>query len=185
VCRADIGPFTEVALAQDHRAGASQLRHQRRIGGRVPALERQRAGRGHHAIGRFDVVLDQHRQAVQRTARLACGAFAIAQARASRAAGLVSNTARSSGLAVKLGDAVKVVLGQLRSADAPGLHVDEQFRGGSAAGDAGGRGPVAGRWRSGPTSRQGGRQSEEMASVHVAAWVWLEYQLAHTIDPSA
>ena len=59
---AEVGPLGEVGLAEDHAARGAQPRRRRRR--RVCAMwlgQRQRARAGVHAIGRVDVVLEQHR----------------------------------------------------------------------------------------------------------------------------
>ncbi len=66
--RADVRPFAEVGLAEDHRACRAQLRDHRRVAARHIVLERQAASGGRHRVGGLDIVLDQHRNAVQRSA---------------------------------------------------------------------------------------------------------------------
>ena len=69
VAGTNIRPLAEIRLAQDHRTCRAQpLRHER-ILRRLRADQRQRSGRGHHAIRRIDVVFDQHRDAMQRATR--------------------------------------------------------------------------------------------------------------------
>ena len=81
-----------------HRAGVPQPRDDGRVVPRPRVQQRQRAGRGLHAIRRVDVVFDQDGHAVQRASRASrwrapCrAASAIASA-----SGLTSSTLRSVG----------------------------------------------------------------------------------------
>ena len=81
VRRADIGPFAEVGLAEDHRALPAQARHQRRVAARDVVLEREAPGGRRDRIPGLNIVLDQHRHAVERPERLACLAPRIGSAR--------------------------------------------------------------------------------------------------------
>ncbi len=76
--RAEVGPFAEVRLAQDHRAGVAQSRHEKGIARRGEVRERERSGARAHAVARRDVVLEQDRDAVQRAAEHARLALAVA-----------------------------------------------------------------------------------------------------------
>ena len=67
--RADVGPLAHVGLAEQDRAGGPESRRHVRVLRRDRAFERQRAGGRGHPVGGVDVVLEQHRDAVQRTAR--------------------------------------------------------------------------------------------------------------------
>src|SRR5881628_3665633 len=58
-------------------AGVTPPRDAPLVARRGDAGERERAGRRHHAIGRRDVVLHQHRDAVQRSAHAVCLALGI------------------------------------------------------------------------------------------------------------
>ena len=73
---ADVGPLAEVGLAEHDQAGVTESAYQRCVllGRRVG--ERQRAGR-RGQTGGVDVVLDQHRPAVQRRAAPAGGGLAV------------------------------------------------------------------------------------------------------------
>ena len=69
--RADVGPFAEVGLAENHRASLAQAGDQRGvavgdIGGQCEAAR----GRGQGA-GDLDIVLDQDRHSGERTAQAA------------------------------------------------------------------------------------------------------------------
>ena len=75
--RAEVGPLAQVGLAEDDRAGRAQSRHHERVLRRHRSLERQRPGGGHHAIAGVDVVLDDDRDTVQRTARTARPSFVV------------------------------------------------------------------------------------------------------------
>ena len=68
--RAEVRPLAEVRLAEDDGAGLAQARDDEGVLPRLVRRQRQRAGRVHQA-GDVDVVLQQDRDAVQRTAHLA------------------------------------------------------------------------------------------------------------------
>ena len=76
VVGAEVRPFAQVRLAQDHRTGLAQPRHEEGILCRTVFRHRERAGRIDQA-GDVDVVLDQDRQAVQRATDLAGLAFGV------------------------------------------------------------------------------------------------------------
>ncbi len=75
--RPEVGPLAEIRLAEDDRAGVAQPRHQEGVGRRLVIGEGERAGGVDHAHG-VDVVLEQHRHAVERPAQLARRAFGVA-----------------------------------------------------------------------------------------------------------
>ena len=64
----EVRPLAHVRLAQEHRARGPEARGDERIGGGRSAPERERSGRGQHPIAGGDVVLEQNRHAVQRSA---------------------------------------------------------------------------------------------------------------------
>ena len=65
---AEVGPFRQVRLAEHDGPGRPQAGHDRRVARHPAADQRERArGRLHRVVGR-DVVLEQDRDAVQRTA---------------------------------------------------------------------------------------------------------------------
>jgi hypothetical protein len=72
----EVGQLREHRLGEDHGTGLAQLRGQRRLVGWHQALERHRPAGGRHVAG-VDVVLECHRDAVQRPAQLAGRAFGI------------------------------------------------------------------------------------------------------------
>ena len=80
VRRAEVRPLAEVRLAEDDRARRAQPLDDERVARRARPVERERAGGGGHAVRGVDVVLHEHRDAVQRTAHLA-RAFARRRAR--------------------------------------------------------------------------------------------------------
>ena len=65
---AEVGPLGQVRLAEDDRPGAPQRRDHRRVRGHLAPDEGQGTGRRLHAVGRRDVVLDDDRDPVKRTA---------------------------------------------------------------------------------------------------------------------
>ena len=67
--RADVGPLAHVGLREQDRAGRAEPFGEVGVPRRNGAFERQRAGRGGHPVGGVDVVLEQHRDAVERPAR--------------------------------------------------------------------------------------------------------------------
>ena len=72
-----IGKLGHVALAEDHRARRAQPAHETRVVARAQGRQREGTGRAGHAVAGADVVLQQHRQAVQRAAHAACRAFGV------------------------------------------------------------------------------------------------------------
>ena len=66
---ANVGPLAQVGLAQNDGAGLAQFLRHERIFRRTRTHQRQRSGRGLHAVGGVDVVFDQDGNAVQRAAR--------------------------------------------------------------------------------------------------------------------
>ena len=81
---AEIGPLAEVCLAEDHRASPPQARRDRRVLQRGAPRKCERACARTLAVRGVDVVLEQDRDAVQRSAR------ALAMALADRAASAMS-----------------------------------------------------------------------------------------------
>ena len=84
---ANVRPLAQIGFAQNHRARLAQLLRHKRIPRRTRPDQRQRPGGSLHLVGRVDVVLDQHRNPVQRPAR----AFAL------RSLSSASAIARASG----------------------------------------------------------------------------------------
>ena len=78
---ADIGPFTEIGLAQDHAAIGADIRDQWRIAASVVFRQRERACGGGPFAG-FDIVFDENNVAVEQTlaaklSRLLCRIFGV------------------------------------------------------------------------------------------------------------
>src|SRR5688572_7704842 len=73
----EVGPLAEVRLAEHDRAGGAESLDEEGVARRTVAGERLRAGRRVHAVGRVDVVLHQHGNAVQRTTQLAGLPFGV------------------------------------------------------------------------------------------------------------
>ena len=69
-----VGPLTEIGLAEDDRAGFAQATGDKGIPQGNGTLQSQRARGSRHAVGSIDVVLDKHRNAVER----ATGPFRLA-----------------------------------------------------------------------------------------------------------
>jgi hypothetical protein len=66
---ADVGPFGQIGLAQDHCALGAQQSHHRRIPPRHIGRQSQTARRGRHRVLGLDVILHQHGNAVQNPKR--------------------------------------------------------------------------------------------------------------------
>ena len=62
----EVRPLAQVRLSENDDAGGAETLHQEGIRESWLSFERQRTGGGLHAIGRIDVVLDEHRNPVQR-----------------------------------------------------------------------------------------------------------------------
>ena len=75
----EVRPFAEIGLAEQHRAGLAQAPGDMAVRLGPHAVERERAGRGHHGVAGRDIVLQQHRHAVHRAAHMAGGALAVAR----------------------------------------------------------------------------------------------------------
>ena len=128
----EVGELAEVGLAEDHGARRAQTRDHRRVLGRDRALERDGAGRGRQARD-VEVVLHQHRDAVQRPARSGLGALEVEQ----RGVGQRVRVDEPHGVqpgptAVERGDALEVGLGQLDAGELTGGHPGLQVGDGEA-----------------------------------------------------
>ena len=73
----DVGPFTQVRLAQNDRACCTQTLHDKRILERLGSNHRQRTRRGCHAVRCVDVIFNQHRNPMHRPAQLILFALLI------------------------------------------------------------------------------------------------------------
>ncbi len=162
IIAAEVGPFAEVGLAQHHRAGLAQASHQIGIAW-LEALQRQRAGRGGHGGG-VDVVLQQHRDAVQRATQAACTALAVTFGRFLQGIGVeFQHRAQAGSGAVQGGDALEVGGGEggavQLTADHPRLQIGHVgFGVGEGHVAAAGRGGVRGRCRrTAAHGKQGGQ----------------------------
>ncbi len=120
--RTEVGPFAQIGLAQDHRTGLAQAPHQERVLAGPEILQRQRAGGGGHGHG-VDVVLQQHRDAVQRPAHRIGTAFHVAQRRFLQRVRVqfYDGVELRPGL-VDGGDPIQVRLRQPPAVQFPGLH---------------------------------------------------------------
>ena len=65
---AEVRPLAEIRLAKNDALRQRAVLNQRRVGGNVAAVKRQRARRGLHVVVRRDVVFDQQRNSMQRSA---------------------------------------------------------------------------------------------------------------------
>ena len=74
---AEVGPFAEIRFAQDDGAGGAETGGDDGVLRSVPIGEGERTGGGGDGVARFDVVLEQDRDAVERAAQLAALAFLI------------------------------------------------------------------------------------------------------------
>ena len=83
--RAEVRPLGQVRLAEDHRAGLAEPPDHERVAGGPRVAERERPRRRLHAVGGVDVVLDQHRDPMERSANLARTPLGVHRARRSRA----------------------------------------------------------------------------------------------------
>ena len=72
-----VGQLGQVGLTQNDRARVPQAGDNMRVKGRIVVCQRQRARAGVHFVMGVDVVLDEHRHAVQRSARSLLGVFAV------------------------------------------------------------------------------------------------------------
>ena len=107
--------LVEVHLAQQHRACPPQLRDLKRILFRDDAAQRERAsGRWH--VARVEVVLQQHRDPVQRSARSACLALRV------------ECTRRGRGIWIEEDDGVQPRARLVVGVDALGVHPHQLLR---------------------------------------------------------
>src|SRR5207237_5674878 len=67
----EVGRLAQIRLAEDDDARGAETADDERVLWRRRPLEGQRPGGRHHPIAGRDVVLDEHRDAVQRTANTA------------------------------------------------------------------------------------------------------------------
>ena len=94
--RSEVGPLAQVGLAEDDGACRAHPRDGERIALRPVVCQRQRA-RGVHHAGGVDVVLDEHRDAVQRPAQLAGRALVVERVGVLERRGFESITALTFG----------------------------------------------------------------------------------------
>ena len=74
---AEVGPLAQVGFAEEHHSGLAEfLCHERIASGNGPG-QGQRSGGGAHPVTSVQIVLDQHRHTVQRTARSFGGPLSI------------------------------------------------------------------------------------------------------------
>ena len=76
-----VGPLAEVGFAQDDGARGAQARRYEGVLWRVPIGESQRTGGGAGLVAGVDVVLEQDRDAVQRSAHMPVLALLIERPR--------------------------------------------------------------------------------------------------------
>ena len=108
---ADIRPFAEVGLAQNHRPLRAQIGDERRVAQRDIVFERQAPRSGRDRVFGFDIILDQHRHAVERPERLAAFPPRISRARLRHRIGIDRNhRAQRRPGAVHRGDAREIGL---------------------------------------------------------------------------
>ncbi len=121
VVAAEVGPLAEVGLAQHHGAGVAQPAHKVGVV-RAEALQGQRAGTGGHRCG-VDVVLQQQRDAMQRTTQASFAALAVACGGFLQGIGVeLDHRAQAWPGAVQRGDALQVGLGQGGAVQLTGGH---------------------------------------------------------------
>jgi hypothetical protein len=126
--RTEIRPLAQVGLAENHRAGRAQVRSHGRILCRNRTGQRKRTCRRVHGVGRVDVVLDQHRNAVQRPAHFSALAFRIELVGDLQCVGIEfdDGVQRRSGCVYR-GDAVEVLLHDRVRGQFTGSHASFQF----------------------------------------------------------
>ena len=111
-------PFAEVGLAQDQRAGLAQARHHAGIARCRRAGQRQRAGRGQHAVTGVDVVLQQHGDAIQQPRGRLLGAFRVQYVRQGQGLGVGLDDGMQRGaMPIQPVDAPEQLLGQLMAGE--------------------------------------------------------------------
>src|SRR5581483_9567167 len=74
---AEVGPLTQIRFSKDDGARRAQSLDDGGIARGLGAEQRERAGGRVHAIGRVEIIFDQHRHTVERTAHVTGAAFAI------------------------------------------------------------------------------------------------------------
>jgi hypothetical protein len=74
---ANVRPLAEIGLAQEHGPGLAQLLRHKRISCWLRSQKCQRSGGGLHAVGGIDIVFDQNRNSVQRTADVSFFSFLV------------------------------------------------------------------------------------------------------------
>ena len=117
---AEISPLTQVGLAEDDRTRLPETVDDHRIVGNVRAHQRERPRGGLHGVVRGDVVLEQHRNAVQRPAHAATAPFRVTLA--GDRDGVRVRLDHRAQHGIQFGDPVQVELRDLRRAHARARH---------------------------------------------------------------
>ncbi len=123
---AEVGPFRQVGLAEHHGPGRPQAGHDRGVARHPAADERERARRRLHRVVGRDVVLEQDRDPVQRTAAPAGPSLGITPGGDRQGVGVGLDDRVQKG--VQASDAVEVCLGQLDAAQRARRHQPLEFR---------------------------------------------------------
>ena len=126
---AEVRPFGKVGLPEDHRAARAELRGDRRVVLRRLADERERPGGGLHLVAGVDVVLEQHRDPVQRSEDLALGAHVVGVLRHPQRIGVeLDDAVDVRPVLVERHDAIDVVLRQLDRGQCSRCHLGLKLR---------------------------------------------------------
>ena len=120
----EIGPFAEVGLAQNHGSRRAEPGNNERILGCCGAGQRQRTRGRLHAVASVDVVLDEHRHAMERATR------------ALRTPFVIQRSSHGHGLGIQLDDRVKTGAVAVESVNSLKEVVGESLRGERTRGHA-------------------------------------------------
>ena len=123
---AEVGPFRQVGLAEHDGSGSPQPGHDRGVARHPAADERERARRRLHRVVGRDVVLEQDRDPVQRTAAPAGPSLGITPGGDLQGVGVGLDDRVQKG--IEASDAVEVCLGQLDAAQRARRHQPLEFR---------------------------------------------------------
>jgi len=131
VRRAEIRPLREIGLAEEDRPGVAQALDHVCIGGRTRIDQGERSRGRLHAVRGADVVLHEHRNAVQRASHLARLALGVQSLRDRCRVGVdLDHGAQRGALAIDRVDAGQVLVDERARGVLAGLHALLQLRDG-------------------------------------------------------
>ncbi len=122
------GKLRHIGLAEHDRTGGTQPCDHRRVGRGLRVVQCRAAGRGWQSRG-VDIVLDHHRDAMQRTPGTIPPPFTVQPSRLAQRVGVqVADRIDRRAVAIERLDACQVACHQLFGGQRAGVHAARQFR---------------------------------------------------------